>query len=115
MSSAGTLWTVEKQWKAKAVSVFSLLHFQFFSLITGPRVIQIRAAAALGGVEIELPTQYEHYVDNKKPEFLSKFPHGKIPAWEGKDGFKLFEGQAIARYGESSYQLANRSLYRHRR
>ena len=39
-------------------------------------------------------------VDNKKPEFLSKFPHGKIPAFDGADGFKLFEGAAIARYGE---------------
>ncbi|KIK02882.1 hypothetical protein K443DRAFT_677229 [Laccaria amethystina LaAM-08-1] len=76
MSSAATLWTVERQFTARA----------------------IRAAAALGGVEIELPAQYEHYVDNKKPEFLSKFPHGKIPAWEGKDGFNLFESQAIARY-----------------
>jgi elongation factor 1-gamma len=39
-------------------------------------------------------------VDNKKPEFLEKFPHGKISAWESSDGFKLFEGVAIARYGE---------------
>ena len=38
--------------------------------------------------------------DNKKPEFLEKFPHGKIPALETADGFKLFEGMAIARYGE---------------
>jgi elongation factor 1-gamma len=38
--------------------------------------------------------------DNKKPEFLAKFPHGKIPAYESKGGFKLFEGAAIARYGE---------------
>jgi elongation factor 1-gamma len=39
-------------------------------------------------------------VDNKKPEFLAKFPHGKIPAFEGSDGFKLFEGAAIARYSK---------------
>ncbi|KAG6915481.1 hypothetical protein DXG01_011312 [Tephrocybe rancida] len=58
----------------------------------------IKAVAALGGVPIENPTAYEHYVDNKKPEFLSKFPHGKIPAFEEADGFKLFEGTAIARY-----------------
>jgi hypothetical protein len=36
-----------------------------------------------------------------KPEYLSKFPHGKIPALDGADGFKLFEGMAIARYGKS--------------
>jgi elongation factor 1-gamma len=55
---------------------------------------------ALGDVEICEPAAYEHMVDNKKAEFLEKFPHGKIPAWEGQHGFKLFEGVVIARYGE---------------
>jgi elongation factor 1-gamma len=41
-------------------------------------------------------------VTNKSPEFLAKFPLGKIPAFEGADGFKLYEGDAIANYGESS-------------
>ncbi|KAJ6578696.1 elongation factor 1-gamma [Mycena vulgaris] len=76
MSSAGTLWTVPTQGSG----------------------IAIRAVAALGGVAIDLPESYAHHEDNKKPEFLSKFPHGKIPSWEGKDGFLLFEGAAIARY-----------------
>ncbi|KAH6912149.1 elongation factor 1-gamma [Coprinopsis sp. MPI-PUGE-AT-0042] len=58
----------------------------------------ILAAAAVGGVEIAQPEKYEHYVDNKKPEFLSKFPHGKVPAFDGANGFKLTEGPAIARY-----------------
>ena len=62
---------------------------------------QIRSAAALAGLKIDLPESYVHFEDNKKPEFLSKFPHGKIPAFDGADGFKLFEGSAIARYGES--------------
>ncbi|TFK36131.1 glutathione S-transferase C-terminal-like protein [Crucibulum laeve] len=76
MAPAGTLWTVPVQHSGKV----------------------IKATAALGGVTIEIPTSYEHFVDNEKPEFLAKFPHGKIPAWEGADGFKLFEGVAIARY-----------------
>lgn len=63
--------------------------------------MQIKAAAVLGGIEIAFPEGYEHYVDNKKPEFLAKFPHGKVPAWTGADGFNLFEGVAIGRYGES--------------
>ncbi|KAF8056035.1 elongation factor 1-gamma [Lyophyllum atratum] len=58
----------------------------------------IRAAAAYAGVPVELPASYEHFVDNKKPEFLAKFPHGRIPAFEQADGFKLFEGVPIARY-----------------
>ncbi|EJF60198.1 elongation factor 1-gamma [Dichomitus squalens] len=76
MSSIGTLWTTPQQGKGKI----------------------IRAAAALGGLQVDLPEHYVHFEDNKKPEFLAKFPHGKIPAFEGKDGFKLFEGSAIARY-----------------
>ena len=65
--------------------------------------------AAFAGLEIAAPASYEHFVDNKKPEFLSKFPHGKIPAFEGADGFKLVEGAAISRYSESSYRSSNRS------
>ncbi|RDB17542.1 Elongation factor 1-gamma [Hypsizygus marmoreus] len=76
MSSIGTLWTVHLQAKGKT----------------------IRAVAAWAGIQIDPPAAYEHFVDNKKPEFLAKFPHGKIPAFEGKDGFKLFESAAIARY-----------------
>ncbi|KIM37877.1 hypothetical protein M413DRAFT_448147 [Hebeloma cylindrosporum] len=75
MAPIGTLWTVAYQGKGKA----------------------IKAVAAFAGLEITLPA-YEHFVDNKKPEFLSKFPHGKIPAFEGADGLKLVEGAVIARY-----------------
>ena len=47
-----------------------------------------------------MPENYVHFQDNKKPEFLAKFPHGKIPTFEGKDGFLLSESYAIARYGK---------------
>ncbi|KAK7055595.1 elongation factor 1-gamma [Favolaschia claudopus] len=60
--------------------------------------LPIRAAAAWAGVPITEAEGYVHFESNKKSEFLSKFPHGKVPAWDGKDGFKLFEGLAIARY-----------------
>ncbi|KAF8064357.1 elongation factor 1-gamma [Lyophyllum atratum] len=73
---SNTLWTVPQQTTGKI----------------------ILAAGAWAGVPIELPANYEHYVDNKKSEFLEKFPHGKIPAFEQADGFKLFEGVPIARY-----------------
>lgn len=61
---------------------------------------QIRAVAAYAGLKLDLPESYVHFQDNKKPEFKAKFPHGKIPAFEGADGFKVFETTAIARYGE---------------
>ena len=63
--------------------------------------------AAFAGLEIAAAS-YEHFVDNKKPEFLSKFPHGKIPAFKGADGFRVFEGAAIARYSESSNRSSGR-------
>jgi elongation factor 1-gamma len=65
-----------------------------------PLCRQILAVAALTGQKIDLPA-YQHYEDNKKSEFLSKFPHGKIPAFERADGFRLFEGVVIAKHGES--------------
>lgn len=37
-------------------------------------------------------------VTNKTPEFLAKFPLGKVPAFEGADGFCLAESAAIATY-----------------
>jgi len=58
----------------------------------------ILGAAAVSGLILELPTGYTHYKTNLEPEFMSKFPLGKIPALETKSGFKLFEGPAIARY-----------------
>ena len=61
-----------------------------------------RAAAAFAGLSLDLPETYTHFQDNLKPEFLNKFPLGKIPALEAKDGFKVFETVAIARYSESS-------------
>ena len=56
--------------------------------------------ASYAGLTFDIPKDYEHYVDNKKPEFTSKFPLGMIPALETPDGLKLTESSAIARFGE---------------
>ncbi|KAI9566189.1 glutathione S-transferase C-terminal-like protein [Boletus coccyginus] len=55
----------------------------------------ILSVAALNGFELEQP---QWTFANKSPEYTAKFPYGKIPAFEGKDGFKLIEGATIARY-----------------
>lgn len=68
------------------------------------RCTQIKAAAALGGFTLDEPTGYVHYTTNRTPEFTSKFLSGKVPAFEDKDGFCLFEGNAIARYSKHGYQ-----------
>jgi hypothetical protein len=61
--------------------------------------IQILSAAAIAGLEVDVKP-FEFGVTNKSPEFLDKFPLGKIPAFEGNDGFALTEGASIARYGQ---------------
>ncbi|KZT00622.1 elongation factor 1-gamma [Laetiporus sulphureus 93-53] len=76
MTSVGTLWTQPRQDYGK----------------------RIRAIAAYVGLSVDPPATYVHMETNKSPEYLAKFPHGKIPALETKDGFKLFETPAIARY-----------------
>src|SRR5689334_13462473 len=55
---------------------------------------------------------------NKTPEYLAKFPLGKIPAFEGADGFLLTEGNAIGCYiaesapsAEKRAQLLGRDVH----
>jgi len=56
-----------------------------------------RVVAAIAGLELTLQ-ETKTPVDNKTPEYLAKFPIGKIPAFEGADGFLLVESTAIAKY-----------------
>ncbi|KAF8510640.1 elongation factor 1-gamma [Hysterangium stoloniferum] len=63
-----------------------------------PAAQRIFAVAALAGLKIDRAEGYTHFQDNKKPEFLAKFPTGLIPAFESKDGFCLVESSAIERY-----------------
>ncbi|KAF8059591.1 glutathione S-transferase C-terminal-like protein [Lyophyllum atratum] len=64
----------------------------------GLRTVNWTVAALRDVTSLELPAEFKRYVDNKKPDFLRKSPYGKIPALEDADGFKVFEGVAIARY-----------------
>lgn len=72
-----------------------------------PLLILIRssktlAAAKINGVSLDVVETRAIQGDTKKPEYLKKWPMGKIPAFEGTDGFQLIEGRAIARYSEYS-------------
>ncbi|KAF7311946.1 Glutathione S-transferase C-terminal-like protein [Mycena indigotica] len=89
---AGTLWTSPGQFTGRVVR--APYHLSL-SITKHP---QIKATAAFGGIKLKFPSDYVHYEDNYKEEFKVKFPHSKIPAWEGNDGFLLFESAAIARY-----------------
>jgi elongation factor 1-gamma len=70
------------------------------------RRLQPLAVAKYGGVELDMP-EFTHMQDNKKTEYIAKFPGGKIPAFEGKDGFLLTETIAVTKYCKS---LPARSL-----
>ncbi len=41
--------------------------------------------------------------DVKSPSFLSKFPLGKAPGFEGADGFLMADSSAIARHVASAH------------
>lgn len=56
------------------------------------------SAATISGLEIE-QAPFEWGITNKSPEWIQKFPLGKIPTFEDNEGFKLIEGVVIARYG----------------
>ncbi|XP_043931602.1 elongation factor 1-gamma [Protopterus annectens] len=77
--AAGTLYTYPENWRA------------FKALI----------AAQYSGAKITVhctPPEFHFGQTNKTPEFLKKFPLGKVPAFEGDDGFLVFESNAIAYY-----------------
>ena len=77
--AAGTLYTYPENWRA------------FKALI----------AAQYSGAQVRVlsaPPHFHFGQTNRTPEFLRKFPAGKVPAFEGDDGFCVFESNAIAYY-----------------
>ncbi|KAI0458686.1 glutathione S-transferase [Xylaria acuta] len=72
----------------------------FGKIYTYPNNLRVNRAlimADMNGLEIEIPS-YTMRQTNTTPEFLSKFALGKVPAFEGADGFCLTESIAIATY-----------------
>merc|ERR1712193_121481 len=55
-------------------------------------------AAKYSGAQVTLAKDFKFGETNKSPEFLKKFPLGKVPAFEGSDGVLLTESNAIAYY-----------------
>merc|ERR1712012_1258857 len=62
------------------------------------RAFKALIAAKYSGAQVTLAKDFVFGETNKKPEFLSKFPLGKVPAFEGSDGVLLTESNAIAYY-----------------
>merc|ERR1712168_1010611 len=61
-------------------------------------------AAKYSGADVKVASNFVFGETNKTPEFLKKFPLGKVPAFEGSDGALLTEFNAIA------YYVANEEL-----
>ncbi|KAI9138458.1 glutathione S-transferase, partial [Paraphysoderma sedebokerense] len=63
-----------------------------------PRVYKTLIAAKYNGLTVDYPSTFKMGETNKSADFKQKFPLGKVPAFEGKDGFCLYESSAIAYY-----------------
>lgn len=57
----------------------------------------------MNDLEITLP---EYKMPHKPEGFVTKFPYGKVPAFEDSEGWKLVEGAPIARYRKRTVRLA---------
>ncbi|KAJ4319920.1 hypothetical protein N0V84_006103 [Fusarium piperis] len=62
------------------------------------RVLRAKVAAELNGLEVVDAEDFKMGVTNREPEFLAKFPQGKVPTLETPDGFCLAENIAICRF-----------------
>lgn len=69
-----------------------------FTYTPNARVLKILAAARVNGLEVDVSREFQMGITNRSPEFLAKFPLGKVPAFEGSDGTLVFESDAIAQY-----------------
>ncbi|XDV37069.1 hypothetical protein PO909_006751 [Leuciscus waleckii] len=77
--AAGTLYTYPENWRA----------------------FKAQIAAQYSGARLKIsnaPPAFTFGQTNRSPAFLSNFPLGKVPAYQGDDGFCLFESNAIAHY-----------------
>ncbi|KAL5359959.1 glutathione S-transferase [Aspergillus floccosus] len=82
---------------------------KIYSYPNNPRVAKAQAAANINGLELEVP-EYKMGETNRTPEFLAKFPFGKVPAFEGADGTTIVESDAIAQYVAESGPAADQLL-----
>jgi len=74
--AAGTLYTYPQSFRANKVLI----------------------ASQYSGANVKVDSGFKIGETNKSADFLKKFPCGKVPAFEGSDGFLLSESNAIAYY-----------------
>jgi elongation factor 1-gamma len=74
------------------------------------RAAKVLIAARYSTVDIKIDPDFVFGTTNKSQEFLQKFPGGKVPAFEAKDGKVLQDSNAIAFY-VSNDQLKGKNDY----
>ncbi|ORX69679.1 elongation factor 1-gamma [Linderina pennispora] len=62
------------------------------------RAYKARVVASFLSLPLDLTPDFVLHTDNRTSEYLAKFPAGKVPAFEGTDGFRLADSSAIAYY-----------------
>ncbi|KAJ1647531.1 Elongation factor 1-gamma, partial [Coemansia erecta] len=66
--------------------------------VVNARNYKARIAAAILGLDLSTTPDFQMGVNNKTPEYLAKYPAGRVPVFEGADGFSLTDSSAIAYY-----------------
>jgi len=74
-----------------------IINSTIYSYPNNPRVAKALIAAQYNDVKVDVKTDIEMGKFNKTPAYLAKFPFGKVPGFESKDG-NLYESNAIAYY-----------------
>jgi len=74
-----------------------LTMFTIYTYPGNPRANKSLIAAQYAGVKIDVPSDFVMGVTNETPEFLAKFPLGKVPCMMTPQG-PLYESNAMARY-----------------
>merc|ERR1712137_1161407 len=62
------------------------------------RAFKALIAAEYSGAKVKVDTNFKFGETNKSANFLTKFPLGKVPAFESSNGDAVFESNAIALY-----------------
>ncbi|KAK3093934.1 hypothetical protein FSP39_021959 [Pinctada imbricata] len=72
------------------------------------RAFKALIAAQYSGADVKVPSNFKFGATNKEAGFLAKFPLGKVPAFESKNGDCVFESNAIAQFvGNAQLQGTN--------
>ncbi|XP_073980890.1 elongation factor 1-gamma [Rhodnius prolixus] len=66
------------------------------------RTYKVLIAAQYGGGGVKVAPEFVFGETNKTPDFLKKFPHGKVPAFMSSKGEYITESNAIAYFVSSS-------------